>query len=77
MITVREYLDLRGRRPFEEWFEVLSAPAETEVMSAIVRVEPGNLSITGSLAPAPMNAGSNSAPDIESIPEKTDTRSST
>jgi hypothetical protein len=73
MITVREYLDLRGRRPFEEWFEVLSASAETDVTTAFVRIEQGNLSNTGASAPASLNTGSNLASDIESASEKSDT----
>jgi hypothetical protein len=77
MITVREYLDLRGRRPFEEWFEVLGAPAETEVTTAIDRIEQGNVSNTDASTPASMNTGSNSVPDIVSTSGKTDKRSST
>jgi hypothetical protein len=77
MITIREYLDLRGRRPFEEWFEVLSAPAETEVTTAIIRIEQEGLSNTEPSAPASMNAGSNPTPAIESASGKTDTHSLT
>jgi len=72
MITVREYLDLRGRSPFEEWFESLDAPVAAEVTTALVRIEQGNFSNTGVSAPASMDAGSNSDPDIESTSGKND-----
>ena len=74
MITIREYLDLRGRRPFEEWFEILNAPAAAEVTPPSVQIEQGNLSNTGVSAPASVNTGSNSAPDIESTSGKMETR---
>ncbi|MGA2264546.1 MAG: hypothetical protein ABSH28_24325 [Acidobacteriota bacterium] len=52
MITVREYLELRGRRPYEDWFESLSAPAAAEDTTALVRIEQGNVSNTGAPVPA-------------------------
>jgi hypothetical protein len=75
MITIREYLDLRGRRPFEEWFEILNTPAAAEVTTTPVRIEQGNFSNTGVSGPASMNTGSSSAPDIESTSGKMETRS--
>jgi hypothetical protein len=75
MITIREYLDLRGRRPFEEWLEILNTPATAEVTTTLVRTEQGNLSNTEETAPASMNAGSTSTPEIESTSGKMVTHS--
>ena len=44
MITIREYLDQKGRSPFAKWFEGLNAPAAAKVTTALVRIEQGNLS---------------------------------
>lgn len=46
MITIREYLDRRGRSPFAKWFESLNAPAAAKVTTALVRIEQGNFSNT-------------------------------
>jgi len=64
MITIREYLGLRGRRPFEEWFESLDAPPAADVTTALVRITQDNSSNTEVSAPAFMNTGSSFAPDI-------------
>jgi putative addiction module killer protein len=46
MITIREYLDPRGRSPFAKWFESLNARAAAKVTTALVRIEQGNFSNT-------------------------------
>jgi putative addiction module killer protein len=49
MVTIREYLDTRGRSLFAKWFEDLNAPAAAKVTTALVRIEQGNLSNTKSV----------------------------
>lgn len=44
MNEVLEYLDERGRSPFARWFKKLNAAAAAKVVSAVVRLEQGNLS---------------------------------
>jgi putative addiction module killer protein len=44
MVTIREYLDPKGRSPFAKWFEGLNAPAAAKVTTALVRMEQGNFS---------------------------------
>jgi len=39
-----EYLDLRGRSPFGEWFAKLEAKAAAKVVSALARLVEGNVS---------------------------------
>lgn len=39
-----EYLDSRGRSPFGEWFVRLDARAAAKVLSALARIEAGNVS---------------------------------
>ena len=75
MITIREYLDLRGRSPFDEWFECLNAPTAAEDTTTLVGNEQGHFSNTGVSEQASMNAGVISAPNVESTSEKTETRS--
>jgi putative addiction module killer protein len=43
MLEVREYLDEAGRSRFGRWFETLNAPAAAKVVTALVRIEQGNL----------------------------------
>jgi putative component of toxin-antitoxin plasmid stabilization module len=43
MLTVREYLDAKGRFPFARWFNRLPAQAAARVRTAIARMEAGNL----------------------------------
>lgn len=43
-ITVVEYEDKTGQRPFEKWFNKLNAPAAAKVTTALARVELGNFS---------------------------------
>jgi hypothetical protein len=62
MITIREYLALRGRNIWEEWFDTLGAPAAAKVTTAVVRNEQGDFSKTSVSTTASENAGSNSAP---------------
>jgi hypothetical protein len=61
MITVKEYLDLRGRNPFEEWFASLDAPPDGHNTTAVIRIEQENSSNTDVSAPVPTNSVSNSA----------------
>jgi len=44
MITIREYLDPKGRSLFAKWFASLNAPAAAKVATALVRIEQGNFS---------------------------------
>ena len=44
LITIREYLDRKGRSPFAKWLEGLNAPAAAKVTTALARIEQGNLS---------------------------------
>lgn len=44
MIEIQEYLDTHGRSPFARWFNRLDAHAAAKVMTALVRMENGNLS---------------------------------
>ena len=46
MIEIREYIDREGGSPFAKWFNRLSAPAAAKVVTALVRMEQGNLSNT-------------------------------
>ena len=63
MLTVREYLDLRGRNPWDEWFESLDAPAEPQITAAKGPDATGNISGTKVPEPGAMNAGSDLPPD--------------
>ena len=44
MIVIREYIDARGRNPFQRWFNGLDSVASDRVDTAISRMEQGNLS---------------------------------
>jgi len=44
MIEVREYTDLHGRSPFQQWFEDLDALAAAKDTVALTRLEQGNVS---------------------------------
>ena len=44
MIEVREYIDAKGRSPYARWFNRLNAQAAAKVVTALVRMEQGNLS---------------------------------
>jgi len=46
MITIKEYIDLQGRSPYAKWFNRLNAPAAAKAVTALVRMEQGNLSNT-------------------------------
>jgi len=46
MIEIREYIDREGGSPFGKWFNRLNAPAAAKVVTALVRMEQGNLSNT-------------------------------
>ena len=39
-----EYLDEKGRSPFEDWFNRINAQAAAKVTTALVRLESGNTS---------------------------------
>lgn len=49
MIEIQEYLDTQGRSPFARWFNRLDAQAATKVVTALVRMENGNLANTKSV----------------------------
>ena len=49
MIEIREYIDREGGSPYAKWFKRLSAPAAAKVVTALVRMEQGNLSNTKSV----------------------------
>ena len=44
MVEFREYLDEDGRSPYGRWFDRLNAVAAVKVVTAIHRMEQGNLS---------------------------------
>ncbi len=44
MIAVREYVDIRGRSPYAEWFDSLNAEAAAKVATAVTRISLGNFS---------------------------------
>ena len=46
MIEIREYIDRKGGSPYAKWFNRLNAPAAAKVVTALVRMEQGNLSNT-------------------------------
>lgn len=43
MIVIQEYLDTHGRSPFARWFNRLGAQAAAKVVTALARMESGNL----------------------------------
>jgi putative addiction module killer protein len=43
-ITVREYLDAKGKSPFARWLNGLDAIAAAKVATALYRLEQGNFS---------------------------------
>ena len=49
MIEVGEYVDTEGRSPYARWFDGLNARAAAKVVTALVRIEHGNLSNTKSV----------------------------
>jgi putative addiction module killer protein len=44
MIDVREYINLRGRSPYADWFDRLNAQAAAKVTTALTRLAGGNFS---------------------------------
>ena len=48
-MKIVEYLDSRGRSPFESWFQRINAQAAAKVTTALVRLEGGNTSNTKSI----------------------------
>jgi putative addiction module killer protein len=46
MIEIREYIDRKGGSPYADWFNRLNAPAAAKVVTALVRMEQGNMSNT-------------------------------
>ena len=44
MISIREYEDIGGHRPFHEWFEGLNSDAARKVTTALYRIGLGNVS---------------------------------
>lgn len=49
MIELRNYVDLRGRSPFERWLERLDADTAARIIIALSRLELGNTSRVKSL----------------------------
>jgi putative addiction module killer protein len=49
MIEIRTYIDRKGGSPYTKWFNRLNAPAAAKVVTALVRMEQGNLSNTKSV----------------------------
>jgi putative addiction module killer protein len=49
MMEIREYIDTQGRSPYGRWFNRLDAQAAAKVVTALVRMEQGNLSNTKSV----------------------------
>jgi putative addiction module killer protein len=48
-MDLQEYLDEKGRSPFENWFNRINAQAAAKVTTALVRLESGNTSNTKSV----------------------------
>jgi len=46
MIEIREYIDREGGSPYAKWFNRLNAPAAAKIVTALVRMEQGNLTNT-------------------------------
>jgi putative addiction module killer protein len=44
IIELQEYTDIQGKSPFGDWFNHLDAPAAAKIVTALVRMEHGNLS---------------------------------
>jgi putative component of toxin-antitoxin plasmid stabilization module len=44
MIEIREYIDRKGGSLHAKWFNRLNAPAAAKIVTALVRMEHGNLS---------------------------------
>jgi len=49
MIEIKEYIDRKGVSPYAKWFNRLNAPAAAKIVTALVRMEQGNLSNTKSV----------------------------
>jgi putative addiction module killer protein len=49
MIDLKEFLDDRGRSPFQTWFNKLDPQAAAKMTVAIVRLQHGNVSNTKSI----------------------------
>jgi putative addiction module killer protein len=43
MIEIKEYLDGQGRSPYAKWFNGLNAQAAAKIVTALSRIEQGNL----------------------------------
>lgn len=43
-MRIEECLDLKGRSPFQEWFETLDSVAAAKVAMSLIRMELGNFS---------------------------------
>jgi putative addiction module killer protein len=44
VVTLREYVDQKGRSPFGRWLDTLDAQAAAKVTVALARIEQGNFS---------------------------------
>jgi hypothetical protein len=45
VIEIRQYIDRRGRNPFNSWFEKLEGSARARIAVALDRLERGNSSV--------------------------------
>jgi putative addiction module killer protein len=43
MLEIREYINPKGRVPYRNWLTKLDAPARARIVTAVLRVEMGNL----------------------------------
>jgi hypothetical protein len=67
MITIKEYIDAKGRNPYAKWFNRLNAPAAARVVTALVRMEQGNFSNAKSVGGVCWKTGSILDPDTAFI----------
>ena len=74
-LAIREYVKESGRSPFRDWLDTLDFAVKARIQAHVLRFEIGNLGDHKSIGGGVWEARS-SEPDIESISEKTATRSS-
>ena len=62
MVRVRDYIDIRGRSRFREWFDDLDAAAATKVSVCLERLEQGHQSAIKSVGGGVRSTGSTLVP---------------
>jgi hypothetical protein len=67
VIEIRQYVDRQGRTPFLKWLDALSDEAQARVVTALGRLEEGNLSAVKSVGGVSTSCESVLALVIESI----------